>query len=61
MEYQFAVYPNNFEVNFLFHKLMNLSTREVFEIRRLAFSPLMPLKVQQPLCSDLINFIDFVD
>ena len=53
MEWQFTVFPHQFQVNFSISKLMNISTQELYEIRRLAFSPLMPLLVRWVI----INYI----
>lgn len=45
LEWQFVIYPNQFQVNYSFHNLTNTSTGEHFRIRRLALSLLLPLKV----------------
>ena len=50
MEWEFVIYPQQFQINFSFHRLSNISTGEAFEVRRLGFAPLMPLKVAR-FCS----------
>lgn len=45
VEWQFIVYPHQYQVDFSAGKLANVVTRELFEVRRLAFTPLMPMKV----------------
>ena len=45
LEWQFFLFPHQFHVSYSVGKLTNLSTQEMFQIRRLAFAPLMPLKV----------------
>ena len=52
MDWQFTIFPHQFQVSFSISKLMNISTQELYEIRRLAFSPLMPLLVRW-----VINYI----
>lgn len=45
IEWQFTLYPHQFQVNYSTGTLLNLTTQEMFELRRLAFAPLMPMKV----------------
>ena len=45
-ELVFCVVLTRFKVDFLAGKLLNLETGAVFDIRRLAFAPLMPMKVE---------------
>lgn len=46
-ELVFCVVLTRFKVDFLAGKLLNLETGAVFDIRRLSFAPLMPMKTEQ--------------
>ena len=41
----FSISFSTFQVDFAAHRLLNTSTNSLFELRRLAFAPLMPMKV----------------
>lgn len=46
-EYSFTTFTTQFQVNYLSHRLACVSaTSTLYEIRRLAFAPLMPMKVR---------------
>jgi hypothetical protein len=51
-ELQLDVYPNNrYNVNYPVNKLINIITQEQYELRRLAFTPLAPMKTEIDVCS----------
>ena len=54
VEVQFSLFPQTYQINYTNWRMMNISTQELFEVRRLALAPLMPMKVPHYIATSLM-------